>query len=288
MHLFLRHPSPDVSSFSSSLWEEPVTSTRHKARRSQGFSLIELSIVLVILGLLTGGILTGQSLIRAAELRSINTEYQRYITGTQTFRDKYMAIPGDMNNATRFWNRLSTTGCTTNSSATTDTTNGVCDGDGDGMVETATTASQSGERYQFWRQMSRAGLIEGTYSGVAGTAVDTHTSGSNCPATRISPQSCWSVLWRGNSSGVTNDYFAGDYGNFLVFANGATTSPILKPEEAWNIDTKLDDGKPGLGKVMANIQNCTNAASGSASATSADYTLTTNTQVCTLFFTRAF
>jgi prepilin-type N-terminal cleavage/methylation domain-containing protein len=46
----------------------------------QGFSLIELSIVLVILGLLTGGILTGQNLIRAAELRSITTQHQGYQT----------------------------------------------------------------------------------------------------------------------------------------------------------------------------------------------------------------
>ncbi|MBN9993879.1 prepilin-type N-terminal cleavage/methylation domain-containing protein, partial [Listeria monocytogenes] len=68
-----------------------------------GFSLIELSIVLVILGLLTGGILAGQSLIRAAELRSVGEEYQKNRTAVATFRDKYFAIPGDMTNATSFW-----------------------------------------------------------------------------------------------------------------------------------------------------------------------------------------
>ncbi|MFM9890490.1 MAG: type II secretion system protein, partial [Rickettsiales bacterium] len=68
-----------------------------------GFSLVELSIVLVILGLLTGGILSGQSLIRAAELRSVSTEYNRYVTAVQTFRDKYFALPGDMTNAQSFW-----------------------------------------------------------------------------------------------------------------------------------------------------------------------------------------
>ncbi len=52
-----------------------------------GFSLVELSIVLVILGLPTGGILAGQSLIRAAELRSVSTEYNRFVTATQSFRD---------------------------------------------------------------------------------------------------------------------------------------------------------------------------------------------------------
>ena len=69
----------------------------------KGFSLVELSIVLVILGLLVGGVLSGQSLIRAAELRAATQEYQRYYTATQTFRDKYFAIPGDFNNAQAFW-----------------------------------------------------------------------------------------------------------------------------------------------------------------------------------------
>ena len=73
-----------------------------RGKRS-AFSLVELSIVLVILGLLTGGILSGQSLIRAAELRSVTTEYSRYTAATYSFRDKYFALPGDMSNAESFW-----------------------------------------------------------------------------------------------------------------------------------------------------------------------------------------
>jgi prepilin-type N-terminal cleavage/methylation domain-containing protein len=57
------------------------------------FSLVELSIVLVILGLLTGGILTGQNLIRAAELRAVVTEFNRYQTAVRTFEDKYSPFP---------------------------------------------------------------------------------------------------------------------------------------------------------------------------------------------------
>ena len=69
----------------------------------KGFSLVELSIVLVILGLLTGGILTGQTLIRAAELRSVNADVQRFQAATRTFQSKYFAFAGDMRNATDFW-----------------------------------------------------------------------------------------------------------------------------------------------------------------------------------------
>jgi Tfp pilus assembly protein FimT len=50
-----------------------------------GFSSVELAIVLVILGLLVGGILAGQSLIRAAEIRGITTDMTRFNTATQTF-----------------------------------------------------------------------------------------------------------------------------------------------------------------------------------------------------------
>lgn len=73
---------------------------------TRGFSLVELSIVLVILGLLTGGILAGQSLIRAAELRSYITDVQRYPAAVNAFKDKYFAYPGDMANATKFWGAL--------------------------------------------------------------------------------------------------------------------------------------------------------------------------------------
>ncbi len=55
---------------------------------SLGFSLVELAIVLVILGLLAGGVLSGQSLIRAAELRSVIAEYQRYYTAVKIFNDE--------------------------------------------------------------------------------------------------------------------------------------------------------------------------------------------------------
>jgi len=68
-----------------------------------GFSLVELSIVLVIVGLLVGGVLTGKSLIRAADLRSVSTDYEGYRTATSAFRDKYFGLPGDITNASSFW-----------------------------------------------------------------------------------------------------------------------------------------------------------------------------------------
>ena len=72
---------------------------RGLALQKNAFSLVELSIVLAILGLLTGGILTGQTLIRAAELRAVSTEFQRYQSAVNTFRDKYFSLPCDIRNS---------------------------------------------------------------------------------------------------------------------------------------------------------------------------------------------
>src|SRR6187399_2125428 len=98
----------------------------------RGFSLVELSIVLVILGLLTGGILAGQSLIRAAELRAVSTEYSKFVTAGRSFRDKYFALPGDMANATSFWGTAVTCPGKVTADARTDAR--TCNGDGTGQI----------------------------------------------------------------------------------------------------------------------------------------------------------
>ncbi|MFZ4124521.1 MAG: type II secretion system protein [Rickettsiales bacterium] len=210
---------------------------------SRGFSLVELSIVLVILGLLTGGILAGQSLIRAAELRAVSTEQQRYTAAIGTFRDKYFAIPGDMINATSFgagtW---------------------IGNGDGDGTVETTGTATTN-EISLFWVHLAAAGLIEGSYTNVSGTAM---TAGTNNPRSKLS-NSGWNVGGIGAiATTPTTDYFEGSYGNAFLFGGGTSaTLPLeaLKPEEAWNIDTKADDGKPATGAIVTLERDALAAAS---------------------------
>jgi hypothetical protein len=87
------------------------------------------------------------------------------------------------------------------------------------------------------------------------------------------------------------DWFDGDYGNRLsiggIMTNGEPNTAIFKPEEVWNLDTKLDDGKPGRGKlVVFPWPACSNAAN--SAATGADYALTNTGNVCTIHFARAF
>ena len=70
--------------------------SENQSSQEQGFTLIELSIVLVIIGLIVGGVLVGQDLIRASEVRATITQIEKYNTAVNTFHAKFNAIPGDM------------------------------------------------------------------------------------------------------------------------------------------------------------------------------------------------
>lgn len=262
----------------------------------RGFSLVELSIVLVILGLLTGGVLGGQSLIRAAELRSLSSEMSRYSTAVNTFRDKYIGLPGDISNATRFWGFSGTTaspGCTTNSSAAT-ASPGTCDGDGDGIIRDATAASRTGESFQAWKQLALAGMVEGSYSGNAGNLAAGHyLPGTNAPGARIGTTVGWMLTYIKNDTSPSAHMLNLNYLNWMgvgdVYRNGSQGSwaddGFIKNEEAWSIDTKLDDGLPGQGKLhaMGLDTQCTTSATGTDRT--ATYNLSSaRVDACSLLF----
>lgn len=255
------------------------------------FSLVELSIVLVILGLLVGGVLSGQSLIRAAELRAVSTEFSRYTTAIGSFRDKYFALPGDMTNATSFWNAAAA--CP---GVAATATAGACNGDGNGILSEA--AATSNEIFGFWEQLAFAGLVEGSYTGNSGNttaAAAASVIATNVPRSKMS-NAGWTVYGLSNPPIADVNWFEGSYGNTLVFgssiANSFTSGANLKPEEAWNIDTKQDDGRPATGSVVSQenqggtgTTNCSNLApSNSASLAASTYSLANSGNLCTLWF----
>lgn len=257
------------------------------AQTKQAFSLVELSIVLVILGLLVGGVLSGQSLIRAAEIRSVSTDYSKYLAATYSFRDKYFALPGDMTNATSFWGvAAGTAGNDATCYNAVGAGTATCNGDGDGFI----SASGMSEYYLFWKHLANAGLIEGSYLGTdatnAGYAI-ADVKSVNLPPCRIDSFSAWQAFYNPVLAGTTTA-FAFPAGNLFRFSNPSGTGAPLNPQEAWNIDTKVDDGFPGKGKIMSNKGSastfCTTAGGVAPPGDdNAAYNLSYSSKACRLF-----
>ena len=257
--------------------------------RKSAFSLVELSIVLVILGLLTGGILGGQSLIRAAELRSVSTQYNQWMTATQTFRDKYLALPGDMINATAFWGDQATGTAACSDGAVADGTPGTCNGNGDGTWGGG--AGATAESLRAWQHLSLAGLVEGNYQGylTGGTSMPV---GTVVPRAKIGNNAGWEFLVRTTAGNVIYGY----EGDILLLGSesvmpGNLWNPVLRPEEVWNIDTKIDDGRPGLGIMLGGgddvtciTPNSLDYGPTSAANTNASYNLSNSNMSCRAWF----
>lgn len=262
----------------------------------KGFSLVELSIVLVILGLLTGGILAGQSLIRASEIRGMTADMSRHHASIMTFRNKYNGLPGDIPNATSFWG-TDADGCPSHTSWQTGKT-ATCNGDGSG------TYNAKPEYFRAWQQLAAAGLIEGSFSGVTGpTNSGTCTSidmipGVNVPSLRLARGGA-AVNYSGPlAPGATIYMFASEYGNTLTYGatiNGCNpVGGLLVPDEAWNVDTKLDDGKPGLGRLLTRVScavdgcspgcNTATTSAGATTASTAEYALGGTTRACSFYY----
>lgn len=247
----------------------------------RGFSLVELSIVLVILGLLTGGILAGQSLIRAAELRSISTDLSRYHTAINTFRDKYFAFPGDFGKATDFFGirtgSASTTGSDTACVSVLTSTTGTCNGVQDGLLNnnTAQWPSQPlSERYLFWQHLALAGLIEGSYTGAYTTAGYTNRP----PAKAANGQ--WSATYL--DPGFTGGMIGGNFVGNIITAVSGSNYQLMSPEETWNVDTKLDDGRPGTGMVFVDQMSATTMPNCATTNNASDsvYSLSNPAKLC--------
>ena len=253
---------------------------------NHGFSLVELSIVLVILGLLTGGILGGQSLIRAAELRSVSADFQRYTTAMYTFRDKYFMNPGDMTNATAFWGSAGGNGadatCYANQAAGSIAT---CNGNGNGQIMESAGINNM-ERFLAWKQLANAGLIEGNYTGKTTDASGNYTAnnlvpGVNLPRSKLS-NGFFDFAYLHQADAGNADFFAGSRlgSNLLFFANQSLAGGVIKPEEAWNIDTKLDDSSPVTGRIYTvkrtSASGGGNCATSDANTATYDFTQTAN------------
>ena len=243
-----------------------------------GFSLVELSVVLIILALIIGGILSGKHLLRAAQTRTVMTEVNEFRIATQTFHDKYDAMPGDMLDATDYWGEAHTNSVTCRSTASTGTE--TCNGNGDGKVD-----ESRGEQFRYWQHLSNAALISGNYTGVAGYQSYRHSIiGENIPKAG-SLKSGYSFL---HSSGYIATWWPSAIGHMYQAGykeadwDNNPWAAFLTTHEAHAIDKKFDDGHPAYGIILtpnkASLGNCTTTSDHTTTA----YNLTFSDEACAL------
>lgn len=272
-----------------------TTQKLSKPKKDCGFSLLEIAVVMLIIGLIIGSVFVGRYMIRAAEIRSIMKEADAYVTAVNTFKIKYNALPGDMLDATNYFGQK--LDCS-DRAETSLTCNGNSDGRIYGGVSGVTTVNES---FLLWQHLANAGLISGAYNGVEGLLGPLHVEpGINTPITRIS-DAAWSSLYQNFSDGITisTEHWFMNYGNFLTLGRYDPNLdpgndhwnhiPSTTPAEAWGIDQKVDDGKPGAGKFVARywsiIGSATPVSNSCTLATSdtdfnADYNLRNEEMVC--------
>ncbi len=211
----------------------------NKRESEAGFTLVELAIVMIIIGLLIAGVLKGQEMIANAQVTSTVAQVKAIDAATAGFDDKYGALPGDIRNAA---DRL------------VNCDNAPCNasGDGNGRVEEGFDAAPSGEGEAFFAHLSAANLLSGV-----NPIDDTDEFGAKYPEAEVGGGFHFSYAGGDteliSAQGVDGDTFRS--GHYLVLHNdaagGVDTTGVITPNQAFRIDNKLDDGLSDAGSVVA-------------------------------------
>lgn len=186
---------------------------RLKNKRCDGFSLVELAIALVIIGLLVGAVLKGQELLESARLKTIITQLNQYRLATNTFMDRYGALPGDYDKASSYLNPNLKNG----------NNNGVIEGLGLSNTE----GSTSHEARSFWAHLAAAELIPNP----------------SPPSTKLG----------GGLITIAHAPLEGTQGHWFIIgaSNGAKNDgALLTPLQCLSIAKKLDTEDPFSGNVQ--------------------------------------
>jgi prepilin-type N-terminal cleavage/methylation domain-containing protein len=218
---------------------------KDKSTSTSGFTLVELSMVIVIIGLIFAGVVGGQSLIKTSKMNAQILDLNKFETAYNTFKLEYNSIPGDMRNASSYWA-------------------GSTNGDGNGRITQVADDGflTSNENIKFFEHLSRAKLLPETYTntmtlGVGYPSLKLNSSKGMTAGASIRPGNSGSehqlsnnnVMLRyvaaiflhvSNPSGVWANQF--EFNDYTGIASPLTLSTI---------DRKIDDGVATNGKFKA-------------------------------------
>lgn len=234
---------------------------------NKAFTLVELSIVIVILGFLIAGVSAGSSLLQQAKLRRVINEIEQIRTGIITFQARYNALPGDFPYAESYWPNAST-----------------LNGNGNRFIETSESALV--EDLYAYQHLSLAGMVKGRFIG-GNASPTTVLIGQNIAASSYGQGAGYHLYGHLYPIyGIPNINYIGlatiSPPSFRFYGNSAVT-----PSDASFIDGKIDDGNPATGKVLSIAGGvgvgCTNVPN-NVPATNAVYLISSSAIECRMFF----
>lgn len=199
-------------------------------RNQSGFTLIEIAIVLVIIGLLLGGVLKGQELINSAKVKNLATDFRNIPVFIYSYQDKYKALPGD--DASLSTHLSNASACTPSAAGKCATGNGIIDG-----AWNSTGATD--ESYMFWQHVRLAGLTSGSTTTGASDYLPVNAMGGT-----IGIQSGTNVAANAPIKDLSTTPVA-IRGTYVI------CSPNIMGKFAKQLDTQLDDGNTATGLMMA-------------------------------------
>jgi prepilin-type N-terminal cleavage/methylation domain-containing protein len=228
-----------------------------EASSTAGFTLLELSIVVVIVGLVIGGVLVGQSLISSAGVQATITQIQKYQTAVNAFDYKYGYLPGDISAKAAAGYGFAARG----QYAGEGDGNGVIEGNNsNGAGENNGTYESMGETVMFWVDLSAANLIDGTFNTATSNVYPTFSGGGNLTATSTPSLNAYFPATKQGAGYVyvysanSVNFFGLTNASLSIQPNGPSyTFPGLTVYQAYSIDAKVDDGYPQTGNVLAQL-----------------------------------